>query len=275
MELVPPMSIKKSLAEAEGDVQSAEEWNQWAKLGFRISLGVAIISSLSWEDDDLIDLIPGDFFFLAFVISIPTALGCLGVLWMNNTTMELAIKKRNKKKHLLKSTEREHARKENLRKRERTQFKEILELIEGNVDNLERAIRIMEKPPFPDGVFLTFEDEIKEAMFNAKTKLAGEYDNLLRHEEAIEIWEEVGRHDEAKRIREKIKEEGKVKVSQKVVHGDEVSKTEIKDSVVSKSNIGSGGDDKFTKLKELKEMLSEGLIDDDEFKQMKKEILGK
>ena len=42
-----------------------------------------------------------------------------------------------------------------------------------------------------------------------------------------------------------------------------------------KSNTGSGGDDKFTKLKELKEMLSEGLIDEDEFKQMKKEILGK
>ena len=42
-----------------------------------------------------------------------------------------------------------------------------------------------------------------------------------------------------------------------------------------KSNTGSGGDDKFTKLKELKEMLSEGLIDDDEFKQKKKEILGK
>ena len=34
-------------------------------------------------------------------------------------------------------------------------------------------------------------------------------------------------------------------------------------------------DDKFTKLKELKEMFSEGLIDDDEFKQMKKEILRK
>ena len=42
-----------------------------------------------------------------------------------------------------------------------------------------------------------------------------------------------------------------------------------------KSNTGSGGDDKFTKLKELKEMLSEGLIDEDEFKQMKNEILGK
>ena len=48
-----------------------------------------------------------------------------------------------------------------------------------------------------------------------------------------------------------------------------------KDDNTKKSNTGSGGDDKFTKLKELKEMLSEGLIDEDEFKQMKKEILGK
>ncbi|HIE74172.1 MAG TPA: SHOCT domain-containing protein [Flavobacteriales bacterium] len=60
-----------------------------------------------------------------------------------------------------------------------------------------------------------------------------------------------------------------------MVHGDEVTKTEIKDSVVSKSNIGSGGDDKLTKIKELKELHDAGAIDDDEFKQMKKEILGK
>ena len=66
-------------------------------------------------------------------------------------------------------------------------------------------------------------------------------------------------------------------VDHTVIHGDYIDDrdTIVKDSVVNKSNIGSGGDDKFTKLKELKEMLSEGLIDDDEFKQMKKEILGK
>jgi len=67
---------------------------------------------------------------------------------------------------------------------------------------------------------------------------------------------------------------GSVKVAQKVVQGDEVTKTEIKDSVVSKSNIGSGGDDKFARLEKLTDMKKEGLIDDDEFKQMKKEILG-
>ena len=60
------MSIKKSLAEAEGDVQSAEKWDEWAKSGFWISLGVAIVSS-SMMNEDL--------FFLIFIISIPTALG--------------------------------------------------------------------------------------------------------------------------------------------------------------------------------------------------------
>ena len=59
-----------------------------------------------------------------------------------------------------------------------------------------------------------------------------------------------------------------------MVHGDEITKTEIKDSVVSKSSIG-GGSSKMQELKELTEMKEKGLIDDDEFKQMKKEILGK
>ena len=127
--------------------------------------------------------------------------------------------------------------------------------------------------------------EIKEAIIEAKAKLAGELEDLLRYEEAIDIWEELGRHDEAKRIRKKIRDEGTIKVDQTVVHGDYVDDrdttyiddrdTIVKDSVISKSNIGAGGDDKFAKLKELKEMLSEGLIDKEEFKEMKKEILGK
>ena len=41
------------------------------------------------------------------------------------------------------------------------------------------------------------------------------------------------------------------------------------------TNTISTGDDKFAKLEKLTEMKKEGLIDDDEFKQMKKEILGK
>ena len=67
---------------------------------------------------------------------------------------------------------------------------------------------------------------------------------------------------------------GKERLSQRL----KIVKTDLggdEDDNTKKSNTGSGGDDKFTKLKELKEMLSEGLIDEDEFKQMKKEILGK
>jgi hypothetical protein len=68
---------------------------------------------------------------------------------------------------------------------------------------------------------------------------------------------------------------GAVKVSQKVVHGDEVTKTEIKDSVLNRSNVGGGKNSKAEELREAKALLDDGIIDDAEFKQMKKEILGK
>ena len=99
----------------------------------------------------------------------------------------------------------------------------------------------------------------------------------LDYKKAIALFDQVGLSSEAKRIRTKMHKEGKVKVDQTVVHGDYVDDrdTIVKDSVISKSNIGAGGDDKFARLEKLTEMKKEGLIDDDEFKQMKKEILGK
>jgi len=104
---------------------------------------------------------------------------------------------------------------------------------------------------------------------------AKERERALDYDSSIEIWEKLGEIDEAARVRALKAELSSVKVAQKVVHGDEVTKTEIKDSVVSKSNIGSGGDDKIAKLEKIAEMKEKGFIDDDEFKQMKKEILGK
>ncbi|MBL07471.1 MAG: hypothetical protein CML96_00190 [Rhodobiaceae bacterium] len=61
------------------------------------------------------------------------------------------------------------------------------------------------------------------------------------------------------------------------VKGDYVDDrdTIVKDSVISRSNIGSGGKSKSEELREAKALLDDGIIDDDEFKQMKKEILGK
>ena len=62
-----------------------------------------------------------------------------------------------------------------------------------------------------------------------------------------------------------------VKVAQKVVHGDNV--TEIKDSVLNRSNVG-GGSSKMQELKDLAEMKKEGLISDEEYEKMKQEIIG-
>ena len=84
----------------------------------------------------------------------------------------------------------------------------------------------------------------------------------------------MGKNKAAVRVRKLKAEFGSVKVTQKVVHGDEVTKTEIKDSVLNRSNVG-GGSSKAEELREAKSLFEEGLIDDDEFKQMKKEILGK
>ena len=120
-----------------------------------------------------------------------------------------------------------------------------------------------------------YEQNKEETRIQNEIVKAKRHEKLLEFDEAAKIYKELKMDDKLIRIRKLKSEQGAVKVSQKVVHGDEITKTDIRDSVVSKSSIGGGGDDKFAKLKELKEMLSEGLIDDDEFKQMKKEILGK
>ena len=112
--------------------------------------------------------------------------------------------------------------------------------------------------------------EIKTKEVKAK-----ERESAKDYDAAIRIWEELGEIGEAARVRTLKAEQSSVKVAQKVVHGDEVTKTEIKDSVLNRSNVGAGGEDKITKIKELKELHDAGAIDDDEFKQMKKEILGK
>ena len=113
-----------------------------------------------------------------------------------------------------------------------------------------------------------------EAKKNRKIAAAKFQEQQLNYQRAIELYTEIGEPKETARVRKLKAELGAVKVTQKVVHGDEVTKTEIKDSVLNRSNVG-GGSSKMQELRELKEMLAEGLIDDDEFKQMKKEILGK
>ena len=130
----------------------------------------------------------------------------------------------------------------------------------GGIENLKKAIKIYE--------FYSY----KTTWANAKEELAKEYEDVLKYEDAIKELEDIGNHSEAKRIRQKIIEQKKV--DQTVVQGDQITKTEIKDSVVNRSNIG-GKPSKAEELREAKSLFEEGLIDDEEYKQMKNEILGK
>jgi hypothetical protein len=107
-------------------------------------------------------------------------------------------------------------------------------------------------------------------------KIAGlNCEGNLEEDRAIELFEEFSLDEEAKRVRQKMREEKKV--DQTIVHGDYIDDrdTIVKDSVINRSNVGAGEDDKVAKLEKIANLKKEGLIDDDEFKQMKKEILGK
>ena len=121
--------------------------------------------------------------------------------------------------------------------------------------------------------------EIQETLVKDELlKRAKHHEKLLEFDQAANIYKKYGMDDDVIRLREKSK------VKQTIVHGDYVDDrdttyiddrdTIIQDSVVSKSRIGSGSS-KMQELKELTAMKEKGLIDDDEFKQMKKEILGK
>ena len=99
----------------------------------------------------------------------------------------------------------------------------------------------------------------------------------LDYDKAIEIYESIGDKEGAAKARKLKAEQGAVKVDQTVIHGDYVDDrdTIVKDSVINKSNIGTGGKSRAEELREAKALLDEGVIDDEEFKHMKKEILGK
>jgi hypothetical protein len=100
-------------------------------------------------------------------------------------------------------------------------------------------------------------------------------EKYFNYPRAIELYDKIDKPGEAARVRKLVAEQKKV--DQTVIHGDYVDDrdTIVKDSVISKSNIGAGKDDKFSKLKELKEMFDSGFISKEEMEEMKKEILGK
>ena len=62
-----------------------------------------------------------------------------------------------------------------------------------------------------------------------------------------------------------------------IIHGNVVNDNDtiVKDSVLNRSNIGGAGNSKADELQKISDLKDKGLIDDEEFKQMKNEVLGK
>ena len=116
-------------------------------------------------------------------------------------------------------------------------------------------------------------EEMEREEKKRKIASAQDKEKHLDYDGAIAIYEEIGDKKSAKRVR-KLKAD--LAAPKTEIHGDYIDDrdTIVKDSVLNRSNVG-GGSSKMQELKDLTEMKKEGLIDDDEFKQMKKEILGK
>jgi len=104
---------------------------------------------------------------------------------------------------------------------------------------------------------------------------AKQYEDILDYDSAIKIYKEIGMDNEIKRIRQLLRDESQVQISQKVVHGDEISATTIQDSVVSRSTIGTTKDDSdiISKIRELSQMRDDGILTDEQFEAAKEKLL--
>ena len=132
----------------------------------------------------------------------------------------------------------------------------------GNLSDLQKAYDIFN------------EEGHSIELANTSIEMAREKERLLDYEGAIDLFEKANLHDDAKRVRKLRAEQGAVKVDQTVVQGDQITKTEIKDSVLNRSNVVGGGSSKMQELKDLAEMKEKGLISDEEYEKMKREIIG-
>jgi HEAT repeat protein len=99
-------------------------------------------------------------------------------------------------------------------------------------------------------------------------------ENLELYDDANAWYKSHGLLNEAANIRRK---KANMHAPKTEIHGDYVDDrdTIVKDSVVNRSNIGSGGFSKIQELKELKEMFDSGFISKEDMEKIKKEILEK
>ena len=108
---------------------------------------------------------------------------------------------------------------------------------------------------------------------NKNIQNAKEKERLLDYNTAIQIWEDIGEYEEAARVR-RLKAD--LAAPKTEIHGDYVDDrdTIVKDSVINRSNIGAGGKSKAEEIKEIKELLDSGAINEDDYEKMKRDIIG-
>ena len=152
----------------------------------------------------------------------------------------------------------------------------IVDLLSGDFSGFDIIIGLIAIPVVMLTVsrfngFHTKATILVEQKYAKKLRRAHEREAHLDYKKAISLYENAGKPQEAARVRRIMYDEKKV--DQTVVQGDQVTKTEIKDSVLNRSNVG-GGSSKMQELEKLAEMKKEGLIDDADYEKMKREIIG-
>lgn len=160
--------------------------------------------------------------------------------------------------------------------------KEIIEEMEEEVDFLNYTLScgndLSEKlnSEFysnPEERVKLYEQNKEERRIEKELAKAKRHEKLLEFKEAAEIYKALEMDDEVIRVRKKARN----KINQTVVQGDYVDDrdTIVKDSVISKSNVGSGGGkSKAEKIKEIRELRDSGDITDEDYEKMKREIIG-
>ena len=146
------------------------------------------------------------------------------------------------------------------------------------ITNGEKIADRINKKFLTESSFVNQRKIIKKRM----KKIAIEREKHLDYEEAIEIYEKYYMPEEAARVR-KLKAD--LAAPKTEIHGDYVDDrdttyvddrdTIIKDSVVSKSSIGAGGDgdDLAAKLQQLAQMHRDGILSDEQFEAAKNKML--
>jgi len=102
----------------------------------------------------------------------------------------------------------------------------------------------------------------------------GELEKLIERRNAGEMTSEDFEEAKKKILERKPQYNKELGDVQEEVHSDDMIEEEIKDSIVSKSNVASGGKSKSEELREAKALLDDGIINEDDYEKMKREIIG-